>query len=153
MLETNRRGFLAAAVLGAGALFVPSPLTPGTRALATGLAGPVDSGPTAPPNRALATAGKSARGMASTIAQMSTRKDMITTGLVAMNRKPSVTERNPSVVCADLSGGSGGNRSAEYSAAVNSTESMPYAYAYPWVSPTSTPASWSSSTTGWNRPT
>ena len=48
MLETNRRGFLAAAVLGAGALFVPSPLTPGTRALATGLAGPVDSGPTAP---------------------------------------------------------------------------------------------------------
>ncbi len=71
-----------------------------------------------------ATAGNSARGIASTIAQMSTRNDMSSTERVPMNASPSTTERSPSLR-PEWSGGMDGSRSAEYSAAVNSTPSMP----------------------------
>ena len=77
-----------------------------------------------PWKRSSATAGNSERGIASTIATMSTRKDMTSTGRVAMNASPSITERSPSLDRVP-SGGIGGSRSAEYSAAVNSTASTP----------------------------
>ena len=58
-------------------------------------------------------AGNSARGIASTIAAMSTRKDMISTGRVAMKASPSITERRPSARIAPSVGGIGGSRNAE----------------------------------------
>ena len=48
MFQPDRRKFLAAAAFGAGALFVPSPLTSADRAVAAGLVPPVDGGPAAP---------------------------------------------------------------------------------------------------------
>ena len=56
-----------------------------------------NSQPTAdgPPNRSSATSGNSARGIANTIAMMSTPNDISSTGRAAMNRSPSMTERRP----------------------------------------------------------
>ena len=49
----------------------------------------------APLNRSSATSGNSARGMASTIATMSTTKDISRTGRVPMNASPASTDRSP----------------------------------------------------------
>src|SRR3954447_19100305 len=56
-----------------------------------------NSQPTAPcpPNRSSAAWGNSARGMASTIATMSTANDIRSTGRVQMKARPSTTERSP----------------------------------------------------------
>ncbi len=51
------------------------------------------SGPTLPWKRVSATAGNSERGMASTIAAISTRNDITSTGRVPMKRSPSTITR------------------------------------------------------------
>ncbi len=71
-----------------------------------------NSQPTAasPPSSS-ARAGNSARGIANTIATMSTAKESSSTGRVAMNASPSKTDRSPGAVVAP-SGGSLGRRNA-----------------------------------------
>ena len=48
-----------------------------------------------PPKRSSATSGNSARGIASTIAAMSTAKDIISTGCRRMKARPATTDRSP----------------------------------------------------------
>src|SRR5215475_10200781 len=111
-----------------------------------------NSQPTAPgpPKRVVATSGNSARGIANTIATMSTANDMSSTRCPAMYRSPPTTERSPTRARAAppapsrsgrAAGGSAGSRSAAYSATVNSTASMPYAAANPPSRAITTPAS------------
>ena len=65
----------------------------------------------APLNRSSATSGNSARGMASTIATMSTTKDISRTGRVPMKASPASTDRSPGRTVSP-SGRIAGSRSA-----------------------------------------
>ena len=89
-----------------------------------------NSQPTAPGpwKRVWAASGNSARGMASTIATMSTAKDISSTGLPAMKLRPSTTDRSPGRTVSP-SGGIGGSRNAAYRPTVNKDASMAYAAA------------------------
>lgn len=61
-----------------------------------------------PPKRSAVSSGKSARGMANTIAMMSTTNDISSTGLLTMKLRPSQTARAPGRVTSP-NGGSGGS--------------------------------------------
>src|SRR5262249_19899354 len=87
------------------------------------------SQPTAPgpPNRRSAASGNSARGIASTMAAMSTTNDISSTGRPAMKRRPSTTERSPGRL-PPPSGGSRGSLTVAYRPRVNRTASTAYAH-------------------------
>jgi hypothetical protein len=82
------------------------------------------SQPTAPrlPSPA-AVSGNSARGMARTMATMSTANDSSSTGRVAMKASPSTTDRSPGAVAGPV-GGSAGRRRAAYRATVKMARSV-----------------------------
>ena len=67
--------------------------------------------PEGPPNRSSAISGNSARGIANTMATMSTANDISSTDRLLMKRSPSTTERRPGRVRAP-SGGTDGSRTA-----------------------------------------